>query len=208
MLRTRRTESGALLKWPLVWRADYEAACRSITQLEANVRDSRAERDEERKNVAFGRQACAERDTEIASLRRTIERSDDARNLANAERDAAIQLSEATDRQRVQAEVRCNIAEQREREWATRYETLLTKTHQLQLMGAVPVVPNAPHVPREQDMLVQAINDACRGKPGKVRSDMMRAMREDRANEVPDMEILAKIQGGVSSIDEIDGLPT
>lgn len=191
MLRTRRTESGALLKWPLVWRADYEALSRAETH-----------------GRLYSETALAHRDAEIASLRRMLERSDDARNLANAERDAAIQLSEATDRQRVQAEVRCNIAEQREREWTARYETLLTKTHQLQLMGAVPVVPNAPHVPREQDMLVQAINDACRGKPGKVRSDMMRAMREDRANEVPDMEILAKIQGGVSSIEEIDGLPT
>lgn len=87
----------------------------------------------------------------------------------------------------------------------SRYADLLVRYSQMKLSGAIEVpIATAPAPAKEPDMIMQAINDVCRGKPPAVKRAMVRQMREDRANDVPDMDILIRIQQGEPN----EGVPT
>lgn len=85
-----------------------------------------------------------------------------------------------------------------------RYAELLTRYHQLRLQGHVPVeIPEAAPA-KPVDPVIAAVNRACRGKDAAVRTAMLRQVQADRGADVPDEEIIRRINTGHRPMDEMD----
>lgn len=89
------------------------------------------------------------------------------------------------------------------RDAAITYGALLEKYHALKIQGAVAVEPQTPIERKEIDPVTQRINVLSAGKPG-LRAAMLKQVQSDRLlNGLDDMEILKRIEAGVTTDDGV-----
>ena len=95
-------------------------------------------------------------------------------------------------------------AEERQRSEA-RYADLSSKYHMLRLQGATEPPPSIVRELKTPDRLESAVRFHFRGERKALLGQALRQLHDDREQQIPDEEILQRIQRGISLEDE--GVP-
>lgn len=84
-----------------------------------------------------------------------------------------------------------------------RYAELMVAYKQLRLQGFAQPTVETPREAQRFDPVMQAVNQACQGKDVRVRAAMIAQVALDRKAEMPELEIIQRIERGARPAEEM-----